>query len=571
LYQHGTAADTFPAVGLLAGRRLAQFDWKIATETLMVRLDFWNNPIVVSAFRSKGRKQFPLATYILVLVGIGAVLEYFSRVADRPWMTPWTQIHLVVVVAVTAGASFLFAMVATQSSIASEVSNKTLDFQRIAGMSPAQVVVGKIFGEPALAYLMIPASFPVALFGVLRSETLTIGSLLVAYLGLATFAVLGGATGLLHPLEQNTNKPGGGGAAAGWAILFMIGAPYLIGSGFLIRTSPTAAFALGTFTPAPVIAGLYQGDVWMYSLHLFNWSMPYAVYSPIAQLCLAFLLFSIMARRLKNPVETPLPKPLAYLVLAIANLLLVGYLIGEDPLKRFGGVGYNLATLSIANTVVTLLLVFCVTPNREGVDSWIWGLRGVKHDWRDWLFGDRSPNLAAVVVMGAINVAGACLLLAVSGGIPEGLADSNHLGSRQAPFSNWVGAAVALVLVFSFGFTLQAMSLALKRMTAFIILGTFYLLFGMILAGFGRTLQWSLAVSLSPFAQFIAWMDPREFQEVGIFPQPYFIAFTLITAVGMMVTLRYLWGFRRIVAAKLQGMGVATPELLESNATTKPT
>src|SRR5262249_53928821 len=153
----------------LAGLGLAQFVCPFVRERRMIRLDFWNNPIVVSAFRAKGKKQFPLATYVVVLVGIGAALEYFSRISDRPWNTPWTQIHLVVVVAVAAGASFLFAMVATQSSIASEVSNKTLDFQRITGLSPAQVVVGKIFGEPALAYLLIPASFPVALFGVFRS------------------------------------------------------------------------------------------------------------------------------------------------------------------------------------------------------------------------------------------------------------------------------------------------------------------------------------------------------------------------------------------------------------------
>ena len=532
----------------------------------MIRLDFWNNPIVVSAFRSKGKKQFPLATYIVLLVGIGAVLEYFSRVSDRPWITPWTQIHLVVVASVTAGASFLFAMVATQSSIAAEVSNKTLDFQRIAGMSPAQVVVGKIFGEPALAYLLIPASFPVALFGVLKSESLTVGSLLVAYLGLAAFAVLGGATGLLHPLEQSSNKPGGGGAAAGWAILFMIGAPYLIGGGFLIRTSPTAAFVLGTFTPAPVIAGLYAGDVWKYSLHLFDWSIPFAIYSPIVHIGLSFLLFAVMTRRLKNPVETPLPKPLAYLALAIADLAIVGYLIGEDPLKKFGGVGYNLATYSIASIVVTLLLMFCVTPNREGVDSWIWRLRGVKHDWRDWLFGDRSPNLVAVLVMGVVNAAGACVLLAASGGVREGLIESNLLGTNQAPFPNWVGVAVAIVLVLSFGFALQATSLAVKRMTAFIILGTFYLLFGMILAGFGRSMQWPFAASLSPFAHFIAWMDPREFQEIGISSTPYFVAFSIVAAVGVGLTLRYLWGFQGIVAAKLRGMGITSQEFLGHSA-----
>jgi hypothetical protein len=524
----------------------------------MTRIDFWNNPLVVSAFRLKGRKQFPLAAYVVVLVGIGGVLEYVSRVASQPWTIPWWQIHLVVVVGLTAGASFLLAMISTQSSIAGEVSNKTLDFQRITGLSPAQVVVGKIFGEPALAYLLIPASFPVALFGVLMSDDLTVASLLVAYVDLFAFAAFGGALGLLHPLEQTGNKPGGGGAAAGWTVMFMIGAPYLIGSGFLIESSPTAAFLLGTFTPAPIIGGLYRGDVWRHSLELFDWSIPYVVYSPIAHLSLAFLLFSIMTRRLKNPVETPLSKPSAYAALAIADLVLVGFMVGEDPLKKLGAVGFNLAALAIAHVGIAAIAVFCVTPNREGVDSWVWGLRRVKHDWRQWLFGDRSPNAAAVGVTAALGASAACLLLAANGtGIAKGLGEWNRLGDDVAPFPNWIGVAVALTLLISFGLALQALALMFKRTGAFVVLAACIFVVGALLAGFGKKLEWSLAASLSPFAQFFAWMDPREFQQVGVSPSPFFGAFGLVAVLSFGLTLRYLRGVRGIVAAKLKAMGVA--------------
>jgi len=521
-----------------------------------MRFDFWNNPLVVSAFRAKGRKQFVLAAYIIVLIGIGGFLEYLARADGRQWKYPWWQIHQVVVLGLTAGASFLFAMVSTQSSIASEVANKTLDFQRITGLSPGQVVVGKIFGEPALAYLLIPASFPVAMFGALKSESLGLGSLLIGYVCLATFAVLGGATGLLHPLEQTSNKPGGG-SAAGWAIMFMIGAPYLIGSGFLIGTSPTAAFLLGTFTPAPIIAGIFEGDVLKYSLHLFNISIPYAVYSPIAQLAVAFLLFSIMTRRLKNPLETPLPKPVAYLAMAFADVVMVGYFLGEDPLRKLGGIGYNVAAFSLAHAFVSTLFVFCVTPNREAVDSWVWGLRHYRSDWREWFFGDRSPNAVAVFIMAALGAIGVIGLLGGSGSLPGGLYERNQLGLLLAPFQNWVGAAAALLLAITFGLTLQAAALALKRMAAFIVLGLSFGLASMLLSGFGRKLDWSFGVSLSPASQFLAWADPREFAEVGVSPVPYFVAFALIAAVSLGVTLRYLRGFRSIVAGKLSQMGVA--------------
>jgi hypothetical protein len=521
--------------------------------------DFWNNPLVVSAFRTKGKKQFPLAAFIVSLVAVGAVMEYFARTAVRPWQTPWHHNYLVVVVAIAAGASFLFAMIATQTSIAAEVSNKTLDFQRITGLSPAEVVVGKIFGEPALAYLLIPASFPIALFCVLRSDSIGIGAIFVVYLNLAAFAILGGALGLLHPLEQAAGKTGGGGAAAAWAIVFMVGIPYIIGSGMLIARSPTAAFVLGTFTPASVISGLYAGDVWQHKLNLFGWTLPYAVFSPIAHLSLAFLLFSVMARRLKNPVETPLSKPLAYFALAIIDLLLVGYLIGEDPLKGKGGAGYNLAAFAIAHAVLSMALAFCVTPNREGVDSWIWGLRRGKRDWQEWLVGDRSPNSVAVVVMATIGLLAALLLLGLSGGVMQGLADFNVLGPQSSPFNNAVGLAIALAFFASFGWLVQAASLTMKRMTAAIIVGTIYLLYSMSLAVAGNNLDVRWAASLSPFAHFIAWTDPREFHRLVISPAPCLAALTVASALGLALTLRYKWGFRRIVEGKLRAMGVASP------------
>lgn len=523
----------------------------------MIRFDFWNNPLVVSAFRAKGKKQFPLAAYIVVLVAIGGFLEYFSRTSAVPWKTPWQQAHLVVVVALTAGASFVFAMVATQTSIAAEVSNKTLDFQRITGLSPAQVVVGKIFGEPALAYLLIPASFPIALFGVLRSDTIGLGSILLVYLNLFTFAILGGATGLLHPLESTPGKTGGGGGAAtAWAVMFFIGAPYVIGSGFLIGRNPTAAFILGAFTPASVISGLYYGDVWRFSLHLFDWEIPYAIFSPIANLGLAFLLFSIMARRLKNSVETPLPKPLAYAALAVIDVLLVGFIVGEDPLKNFGGAGYRLASFAIAHTMFAAVLAFCVTPNREGVDSWIWGLRRSKRNGREWLVGDRSPNAAAVVVMSGIGAAAMALLLATSGGVAKGIAESTQLASYSAPFSNGVGALLAIVLFLSFGWLLQAAALVFKRLAAILLVGTTFLIIGMALAGVARNFNLPLAGSLSPIALTVAWMDPKEFGDLNLSPWPCIAAFGTAGLLGLAVVLRYQWGFRRIVEAKLRSMGV---------------
>src|SRR5438105_2613260 len=128
-------------------------------------LDFWNNPIVVSAFRVKYRKGGlfrNMAVYLLGLAVIGAAMEYYK--ARLPVPGDWVHYYFYTLMGIQFLVSALTASSATSVSIKNEVVNRTLDFQRIAALSPRQILLGKLFGEPAHAYLSAIASVPLAVF-----------------------------------------------------------------------------------------------------------------------------------------------------------------------------------------------------------------------------------------------------------------------------------------------------------------------------------------------------------------------------------------------------------------------
>src|SRR5438874_2081859 len=97
-----------------------------------MRIDFWNNPIVVSAFRVKYRRGgvFSITTiYILLLIAGGGLL---ARYTDSRTLGPWPRNYLLAVLSLQFVVSGIVAGSATNGSMRAEVLNRTLDFQRIA-------------------------------------------------------------------------------------------------------------------------------------------------------------------------------------------------------------------------------------------------------------------------------------------------------------------------------------------------------------------------------------------------------------------------------------------------------
>src|SRR5438132_2489619 len=161
--------------------------------------DFWNNPLVVSAFRRKYRRSGPSQTlilYPLTLLLIGMGIAYFAPEVRREW----PRVGFIALLSVQTIVSGLAAAVGTAGSMKSEVSKQTLDFQRLSSLSPRQILLGKLFGESAMAFLLAISIFPLAFFCWI-SAGFGPELFVLAFVNLTAHISLSGSTGLVQPLE----------------------------------------------------------------------------------------------------------------------------------------------------------------------------------------------------------------------------------------------------------------------------------------------------------------------------------------------------------------------------------
>ena len=129
-----------------------------------------------------------------------------------------------------------------------EVINRTLDFQRIATLSPRQILLGKLLGEPALAYLLAIATVPLAAYcWTLGVPGVSLGVLCLLYLNLASTTFLFGTLGLLQRLEPGSSRARAGtGTALGSAIVLgFMTVPPLFAKAASLLSVPWSAAAVG--------------------------------------------------------------------------------------------------------------------------------------------------------------------------------------------------------------------------------------------------------------------------------------------------------------------------------------
>ena len=128
--------------------------------------DFWNNPLIVTSLRIRYRRgglmNLMMAYFLVLVAGTRFALLYRARFAG-----PFPRNLLLGVLAVQFLISFIMSTSITSQSLRNEVANRTLDFQRIATLSPFQILLGKLLGEPVLAFFSIIATIPVTVYACL--------------------------------------------------------------------------------------------------------------------------------------------------------------------------------------------------------------------------------------------------------------------------------------------------------------------------------------------------------------------------------------------------------------------
>src|SRR5262249_13376434 len=156
---------------------------------------FWNNPIVVSAFRLRYRRggTGSTALYVLLLVAGGAGLPYYR---DRLG-AHWPHVYFLCLIGLPIFVFGLRGVAGTPASIQAEGVQRTIDFQRIGALSPRQILLGKLLGEPAQAYILAMATIPLGVFCWLWGGV-SFDGLVFIYIQLFTTTIMFGAMGLLN-------------------------------------------------------------------------------------------------------------------------------------------------------------------------------------------------------------------------------------------------------------------------------------------------------------------------------------------------------------------------------------
>jgi hypothetical protein len=484
--------------------------------------DFWNNPLVVTAFRRKYRRGTPSQTLIfypltLILVGMG--LAYWIP----EFRKDWPRISFLLLMIIQSFISGLAASVATSASMKTEVAKQTLDFQRITSLSPRQILLGKLLGESAMAYFLIIAVLPLA-FACWAFHGFAPELLVLAVVNLVAHTTLSGSAGLVQPLEVRDNKSSEG--------VVWIGALPLCFPGL---------FVLGW-----ALFDRYDWD-----------RVAWLCFFPVVQLTLAFVAFHIMERRLENPLLPAVAKPVSYLLLLLADVAAL-VLVQLIP----GSFSQRCTALLAAHLIIGTSLASSVTPVYETSKSWVWRFRGRVSRMRDSLLGDRAENGMVLVIYVLVGLAFVLVETGVAWleGNHEEILDEANLVLRVA------GVSALLLLAYGTIYQFFLFRGGRKGKAAFSALCFAILVFPMMAGGILDALNGpprrfdqqhdplaEFVLSFSPIAHFTQWLSKNG----KPFSIQWLLALYGFLLVFCWLSLRQsLYRLEREVDRKLAGMGV---------------
>ena len=524
---------------------------------MILRFDFWNNPLVVTAMRLSYRRGSPglwAALWVLLLLGVGALLHHISKTESFRFPTA----YLLAILGLQGIASAVIAVIRTSSSMNAEVVNRTLDFQRIVTLSPRAILVGKMLGEPAMSYLLMIASMPLAAlcWGLGAAS----GAVIVwLYVNLATFALMWAAMGLINSLTPPTqgasrSKSSGG---AGVVIMFAV-VPQLLIHGRNSLHTPGIGDVVQMLSPIGSLIHLWEDSAWNARVAFWGVSVPSLLLAPVVQLGVVAWIVAAMSRRLKNSLDPLASKRCSYFTLAVIDLAVAGicysqWLDGYDATKLVYGYG-------MAHIIVCLVMMLAAAPRRAAVISWIWHRDAQNPRLHELLWGDRAEMSLAAVAYGLIGLA----VLAIS------------LVGPMALTTNATRFMIPQRELIEIGLTTFVLVVALSLLLQMLVASTsrggilMFILFVILANLLPPICAAALRVSSTPvseeFTESIAALSPvalfvSNMQRVG---SPNAGAGLLMVAYGSLAVISFAW-LRRVlrreaatVRGKLQAMGLTT-------------
>jgi hypothetical protein len=230
------------------------------------------------------------------------------------------------------GAVLLFwSLFACAQSVSGERDRKTWDFQRTTRLSAGELLLGKLLGEPVLAYFMVLCSLPITFVAGL-SGGFSVGTVISVYVILLSTAVFLGLWGLwLSTLLESRNRG-----------MTMIGALALLGmivATMGLQNSPLPAMA--ALSPLTGILAKIGDRSFYLELYgtLFGRPLPWVVLTVILHACFGAWIALMLVRNLKREYEEirPLSRWQAVGCAGFLNFLAYALL---NPGSEFAS-GYN--------------------------------------------------------------------------------------------------------------------------------------------------------------------------------------------------------------------------------------
>ncbi len=182
-------------------------------------MPIWKNPEFVRHLRAELRRTRALtvAAVVVAIAGLtwlgcwGSRASYMTnmheygahwnltpeRLAEMDRQTPtvvWFNFYSILMYA-QLGILTFWSLFSCAQSISGERERKTWDFQRATRLTAGELLTGKLFGEPILAYFVVICCFPIALLAGLMGQT-PLRNIAEAYVLIVSGAIFLGLAGL---------------------------------------------------------------------------------------------------------------------------------------------------------------------------------------------------------------------------------------------------------------------------------------------------------------------------------------------------------------------------------------
>jgi hypothetical protein len=349
-------------------------------------LKFWRNPELVRHLRAELRpaRAVTVAVVVLFLCALIGLACWSQRQemlanADRnahQYGGKWTeyaehlqndtrQTWLLLckwVVGLQGGLVTLWSLFACAQSVSGERDRKTWDFQRTTSLTPAEITVGKLVGEPVLVYFGGLCSLPVAFWAGIAGG-ISFWTLLSAYVGLIAGALFLGLCGLWLSTLLETRSRGIGMIGA-----LVVYACIVSAYGFTASWFP----GLAAFSPLTVLHAILgldfdgHGDV---HAMLFGHAVPWLLMSLLLYVSFGAWLAVMLLGNLKRDYNEirPLSRWQAVGCSAFLNFMFYALLrSGSSPIKSD-----DLATFMVGiNGVILFVIGLASLTPQERLKVW---------------------------------------------------------------------------------------------------------------------------------------------------------------------------------------------------------